>query len=51
MTIDISYETDIELKIPYEDIIRQMVMATLDYENCPYEAEVSVTVVKDIEIK
>ena len=51
MTIDISYETDIELKIPYEDIIRQMVMATLDYENCPYEAEVSVTVVDDIEIK
>ena len=51
MTIDISYETDIELKIPYEDIIRQMVMATLDYENCPYEAEVSVTVVDDKEIQ
>ena len=51
MTIDISYETDIELNIPYEDIIRQMVVAALDYENCPYEAEVSVTVVDDKEIQ
>ena len=51
MTIDISYETGIELDIPYEDIIRQMVVAALDYENCPYEAEVSVTVVDDKEIQ
>lgn len=51
MTIDISYETAIELDIPYEDIIRQMVVAALDYENCPYEAEVSVTVVDDKEIQ
>ena len=51
MTIDISYETDIELNIPYEDIVRQMVVAALDYENCPYEAEVSVTVVDDKEIQ
>jgi len=51
MTIDISYETDIELDIPYEDIIRQMVVAALDYENCPYEAEVSGTVVDDKEIQ
>lgn len=51
MTIDISYETDIELDIPYEDIVRQMVVAALDYENCPYEAEVSVTVVDDKEIQ
>ena len=51
MTIDISYETDIELDIPYEDIIRQIVVAALDYENCPYEAEVSVTVVDDKEIQ
>lgn len=51
MTIDISYETDIELDLPYEDIIRQMVVATLDYENCPYEAEVSVSIVDDEEIQ
>ena len=51
MTIDISYETDIELDIPYEDIVRQMVVAALNYENCPYEAEVSVTVVDDKEIQ
>lgn len=51
MTIDISYETDIELNIPYEDIVRQMVVAALDYENCPYEAEVSVTVVDNKEIQ
>ena len=51
MTIDISYETDIELNIPYEDIVRQMVVAALDYENCPYEAEISVTVVDNKEIQ
>ncbi|MDO4788633.1 MAG: rRNA maturation RNase YbeY [Johnsonella sp.] len=47
MTIDISYETDIRLFIPYKKIIREMVLAALDYEGCPYEAEVSVILTDD----
>lgn len=42
MTINIEYETDKSLDIPYEAIIRDIVPAALDYEACPYEAEVNV---------
>jgi probable rRNA maturation factor len=42
MTIDIEYETDIVLDLPYESIIRRVVEAALDYEQCPYEACVSI---------
>lgn len=42
MTINIEYETDKRLDIPYETIIRDIIPAALDYEECPYEAEVNV---------
>lgn len=42
MTINIEYETDKLLDIPYETIIRDIIPAALDYEECPYEAEVNV---------
>ena len=42
MTINIEYETEKELGIPYEEIIQDVVVAALDYEACPYEAEVNV---------
>lgn len=42
MTINIEYETDIELKLDYEDIIKKVVEEAADYEKCPYEAEVNV---------
>ena len=51
MTVEISYESEKSLDIPYEDIINKMVAASLDFENCPYEAEVSVTIVDDDEIR
>ena len=51
MTIEISYESKINLDIPYEEIIEKMVLASLDFEDCPYEAEVSVTIVDDEEIR
>ena len=51
MTVEISYESEKSLDIPYEDIINRMVAASLDFENCPYEAEVSVTIVDDEEIR
>lgn len=42
MTITIEYEAEKKLELPYEDIIRDVVNESLDYEKCPYEAEVSV---------
>lgn len=42
MTVNIEYEAGQVLSIPYETIIRTIVPAALDYEGCPYEAEVSV---------
>lgn len=42
MTINIEYETEKKLDIPYEKIIHDIVPAALDYEQCPYEAEVNV---------
>lgn len=42
MTISIEYEAEKKLDLPYEEIIRDIVEASLDYEECPYEAEVNV---------
>ena len=44
MTIDISYEAEEKLHIPYRRIIENVVRGCLSMEQCPYEAEVSVTV-------
>ena len=46
LTVDVSGR-----KLPYEDIVNKMVVSALDFENCPYEAEVSVTFVDDEEIR
>ena len=43
MTINIEYETEKKLDLDYETIIRQVVEKAMDYEKCPYEAEVNVT--------
>lgn len=42
MTINIEYETEKELAVDYEKIIHDIIPAALDYEECPYEAEVNV---------
>ena len=44
MTIEINYDAEIKLHIPYKKIIESTIIAALDYEKCPYEAEVSVTI-------
>lgn len=51
MTINIEYETEKNLDIPYEDIIICVVEAALDYENCPYEAEVNVLITDNEDIR
>ncbi len=50
MTINIDYEAEGKLDLPYEEIIRQVVMDALAYEECPYEAEVNVVLTSDEEI-
>ncbi len=43
MTINIEYETDKKLDLDYEKIITDVVNEAVDYEKCPYEVEVNVT--------
>lgn len=42
MTINIEYEAERQLNIEWREIIEAVVTEALDYEQCPYEAEVSV---------
>ena len=42
MTIAIEYEAEKKLELPFETIIREIVLAALDYEECPYVAEINV---------
>lgn len=51
MTINIEYEADKALSVPYETIINEIVLAALDYEDCPYEAEVNVILTEDEQIR
>ena len=50
MTIQIEYEAEREWEIDYRSIIEEIVVAALDYEKCPYEAEVNVVLTNDEEI-
>lgn len=51
MTINIEYEAEKELDLPYEEIIRNTIEASLDYEKCPYESEVNVILTDNDEIQ
>lgn len=51
MTISIEYEAGKKLELPYEEIINDIVLAALDYEECPYEAEVNVILTDDEAIR
>lgn len=51
MTIRVETEvTDLALDFDYEKIAEQVIVAALDYEDCPYEAEVDLTLTTDEEI-
>ena len=45
MTINTEYEAREKLDLDYEKIITDVVNEAVDYEKCPYEAEVNVTIV------
>ena len=51
MTINIEYETEVKLDLPCEEIITEVVTEALDYENCPYEAEVNVLLTDNEDIR
>ena len=42
MTVEIEYEAKRRLELPYETIINDVIEEAMDYERCPYEAEVCV---------
>ena len=51
MTSNIEYEAEKKLGIPYEEIIENVVLESLDYVECPYEAEVNVIITDNQEIR
>lgn len=42
MTFHIEHEVDIDLGFDVDSLIKKVIEATLDYEECPYEVEVNV---------
>lgn len=51
MTIHLDNEASAELDLDYEDLIKKVVRECLEYEGCPYEAEISIIFTDDEEIK
>lgn len=51
MTIQIEYETEIELGIDYSTLAHQVANQVLDMEECPYEASVNLVLTDNEEIK
>ncbi len=51
MTITIDYEMERQWNLPYKEIIETVVTAALDYEACPYEAEVNVVLTDNERIR
>jgi probable rRNA maturation factor len=51
MTLQLDYETEIELGIDYAALAEQTAEKVLDMENCPYEASVNLVVTDNEEIK
>lgn len=51
MTLNIEYETEIELGLDYRSIITKVVEKSLDLEQCPYEVELNVILTDNEEIR
>lgn len=51
MTINIEYEAEKKLDMPYEEIITSIVLESLDYEKCPYEVEINVLITDNEDIR
>lgn len=51
MTFQIEYEATEKLDFDYETLVKRVVEACMDYEGCPYEAEISILFTEDEEIR
>lgn len=51
MTIQIEWEYEEAKEFDYEKLIRQVIIASLEEEGCPYETEVTVILTNDEEIR
>lgn len=51
MTLNIEMEYDTPLEFDYEEIANKVVDAALDYEACPYEAEINLILTGNEEIQ
>lgn len=51
MTIDFEKEYDKNLDIDYTEIADKVISSALDYEQCPYEAEISLTLTDNERIR
>ena len=51
MTITIDYETSKKLEFDYEDYIYRVIEKSMDYEACPYEAEINVLITDNEQIQ
>ncbi|MDF2610492.1 MAG: rRNA maturation RNase YbeY [Lachnospiraceae bacterium] len=51
MTLNIEYETEINLNLNYKEIITKVVDMSLDLEQCPYEVELNVILTDNQEIQ
>lgn len=51
MTFNMEYEAEKRLEFDYETLVKQVIEACMDYEACPYEAEVNVLFTDDEEIR
>lgn len=50
MTLNIEKEVDTKLDFNYEKIIKDVVEAALEFEDCPYETEINVVLTSNEEI-
>lgn len=51
MTFHIEYEATKQLEFDYESLVKKVMEACMDYEECPYEAEINLLFTNDEEIQ
>ncbi|HKM00174.1 MAG TPA: rRNA maturation RNase YbeY [Mobilitalea sp.] len=51
MTLHIEYEAEGKPELNYEELLNKVTNACLDYENCPYEVDISILLTSDEEIQ
>ena len=51
MTLNLDKEFPGEISFDYEETAKQVISAALDWEDCPYEAEVSLVLTTDEDIR